>query len=68
MGLLIYRFDSDTTVASNKLADHLLPHLSLNKIAAMADRHRGRCRSASITPCTKCRWCAASRHPTLRCS
>ncbi|WP_395754938.1 phosphotransferase RcsD [Edwardsiella ictaluri] len=42
MGLLIYRFDSDTLVASNKLADHLLPHLSLNKIAAMADRHQGK--------------------------
>ena len=42
MGLLIYRFDNNTLVASNKQADQLLPHLSLHKIAAMADRHHGK--------------------------
>lgn len=42
IGLLIYRFDTDTVVASNKIADHLLPHLSLSKIASMAQEHQGR--------------------------
>lgn len=42
LGLLIYRFDSNSVVASNTIADHLLPHLSLSKIADMADSHQGK--------------------------
>ena len=41
MGLLIYRFDNNTVTTSNKAADHLLPHLSLTKIASIADEHQG---------------------------
>ncbi|PLR40845.1 phosphotransferase RcsD [Chimaeribacter californicus] len=40
-GLLVYNFGSNSVVASNKIADHLLPHLSLQKIAAMAEQHHG---------------------------
>lgn len=40
-GLLVYDFASNTVVISNKIADHLLPHLSLKKIADMAQQHHG---------------------------
>ncbi|CAI0694363.1 Sensor-like histidine kinase RcsD [Serratia entomophila] len=40
-GLLIYNFASNTVIASNKIAEHLLPHLSLQKIAHMAEQHHG---------------------------
>lgn len=41
LGLLIYNFSDNTMVASNKIADHLLPHLSLQKIANLAEGHQG---------------------------
>lgn len=41
LGLLIYNFSDNTLVASNKIADHLLPHLSLQKIANLAEGHQG---------------------------
>ncbi len=41
LGLLIYDFSENTLVASNKIADHLLPHLSLQKIANLAESHQG---------------------------
>jgi len=40
-GLLVYSFASNTVIASNKIAQHLLPHLSLQKIAHMAEQHHG---------------------------
>ncbi|MBD8452280.1 phosphotransferase RcsD [Serratia rubidaea] len=40
-GLLVYDFASNTVIASNKIAEHLLPHLSLQKIAHMAQQHHG---------------------------
>ena len=41
VGLLIYNFSSHSVVVSNKIADQLLPHLSLDKIANMAEEHHG---------------------------
>lgn len=41
LGLLIYNFSENRLVASNKIADHLLPHLSLQKIANLAESHQG---------------------------
>jgi two-component system sensor histidine kinase RcsD len=40
-GLLVYNFANNEVVISNKIADHLLPHLSLQKIAHMAEQHHG---------------------------
>ncbi|EFE95632.1 phosphotransferase RcsD [Serratia odorifera] len=40
-GLLVYDFASNAVIASNKIAEHLLPHLSLQKIAHMAEQHHG---------------------------
>ncbi|CAI0876889.1 Sensor-like histidine kinase RcsD [Serratia marcescens] len=40
-GLLVYSFANNTVIASNKIAEHLLPHLSLQKIAHMAEQHHG---------------------------
>ncbi|MFI8416885.1 phosphotransferase RcsD [Serratia sp. NPDC078593] len=40
-GLLVYNFARNTVIASNKIAEHLLPHLSLQKIAHMAEQHHG---------------------------
>ncbi len=41
LGLLVYDFSNNNLVASNKIADHLLPHLSLQKIANLAQTHQG---------------------------
>lgn len=41
VGLLVYNFATNSVIASNKIADHLLPHLSLQKIAHMAEQHQG---------------------------
>ncbi|TKI04790.1 phosphotransferase RcsD [Martelella alba] len=41
LGLLVYDFGANNLVASNKIADHLLPHLSLQKIANLAESHQG---------------------------
>jgi two-component system sensor histidine kinase RcsD len=41
VGLLIYNFSSHSVVVSNKIAEQLLPHLSLDKIANMAEEHHG---------------------------
>ncbi|AHK20505.1 tRNA(5-methylaminomethyl-2-thiouridylate) methyltransferase [Yersinia similis] len=40
-GLLIYDFSNSTVIASNKIAENLLPHLNLQKIATMAEQHHG---------------------------
>ncbi|VXC92180.1 phosphotransfer intermediate protein in two-component regulatory system with RcsBC [Enterobacterales bacterium 8AC] len=40
-GLLVYDFASNSVITSNKIAEHLLPHLSLQKIAHMAEQHHG---------------------------
>lgn len=40
-GLLVYDFASNNVITSNKIAEHLLPHLSLQKIAHMAEQHHG---------------------------
>jgi len=40
-GLLVYDFASNRVITSNKIAEHLLPHLSLQKIAHMAEQHHG---------------------------
>ncbi|MBL1188493.1 phosphotransferase RcsD, partial [Escherichia coli] len=40
-GPLVYNFASNTVIASNKIAQHLLPHLGLQKIAHMAEQHHG---------------------------
>ncbi|TCW00290.1 phosphotransferase RcsD [Biostraticola tofi] len=41
LGLLVYNFSTNQLIASNKIADHLLPHLSLQKIANLAESHQG---------------------------
>ncbi|RJT19998.1 phosphotransferase RcsD [Buttiauxella izardii] len=41
LGLLVHDLDANRTVISNKIADHLLPHLNLQNIIAMADQHQG---------------------------
>ncbi|RPH21833.1 phosphotransferase RcsD [Buttiauxella warmboldiae] len=41
LGLLVHDLDSNRTVISNKIADHLLPHLNLQNIIAMAEQHQG---------------------------
>lgn len=40
-GLLVYDFASNAIITSNKIAEHLLPHLNLQKIARMAEQHHG---------------------------
>lgn len=40
-GLLVYDFADNSVITSNKIAEHLLPHLSLSKIAHMAEQHHG---------------------------
>ncbi len=41
LGLLVHDPETRRTLMSNPTADHLLPHLNLQNIAAMADRHQG---------------------------
>lgn len=41
LGILLYDFSSNRVVVQNGIAEHLLPHLSLEKIANMADEHQG---------------------------
>lgn len=41
LGLLVHDLEANRTVLSNKIADHLLPHLNLQNITAMADQHQG---------------------------
>lgn len=41
VGLLVYDFASNRTLLSNKIAEHLLPHLNLQKIINMSDQHQG---------------------------
>lgn len=41
VGLLVHDQETNRSVISNKIADHLLPHLNLQNIAAMADQHHG---------------------------
>ncbi|CNJ83963.1 phosphotransfer intermediate protein in two-component regulatory system with RcsBC [Yersinia aldovae] len=40
-GLLVYNFSNGSVVASNKIADNLIPHLNLQKIVHMAEQHHG---------------------------
>lgn len=41
LGLLVYDFASNRTLVSNKIAEHLLPHINLQKIINMSDQHQG---------------------------
>ncbi|QMI05881.1 phosphotransferase RcsD [Citrobacter sp. RHB25-C09] len=41
LGLLVHDQDANRTVISNKIADHLLPHLNLQNITSMAEQHQG---------------------------
>ena len=41
VGLLVHDQEANRTVISNKIADHLLPHLNLQNITTMADQHQG---------------------------
>ncbi|MDX7998080.1 phosphotransferase RcsD [Xenorhabdus sp. Reich] len=41
IGLLIYDFESNQIIISNKIAEQLIPHLDLNKVRAMAQQHHG---------------------------
>ncbi|MBB1201638.1 phosphotransferase RcsD [Enterobacteriaceae bacterium 89] len=41
LGLLVHDQESNRTIISNKIADHLLPHLNLQNITSMADQHQG---------------------------
>lgn len=41
LGLLVYDFASNRTILSNKIAEHLLPHLNLQNIINMSDHHQG---------------------------
>ncbi|WON75624.1 phosphotransferase RcsD [Serratia sp. UGAL515B_01] len=40
-GLLVYDFANNSVIASNKIAEHLMPHLNLQKITHMAEQHHG---------------------------
>ena len=41
LGLLVHDQEANRTVMSNKIADHLLPHLNLQNITSMAEQHQG---------------------------
>ncbi len=41
VGMLVYDFASNRTIVSNKIAEHLLPHLNLQNIINMSDQHQG---------------------------
>ena len=41
LGLLVHDQESNRTLISNKIADHLLPHLNLQNITNMAEQHQG---------------------------
>lgn len=41
LGLIVQDNEANRTVLSNAIADQLLPHLNLQNIAALADRHEG---------------------------
>ncbi|MDY1036117.1 phosphotransferase RcsD [Lelliottia sp. CFBP8978] len=41
LGLLVHDQEANRTIMSNKIADHLLPHLNLQNITTMADQHQG---------------------------
>lgn len=41
VGLLVHDQEANRTIISNKIADHLLPHLNLQNITSMADQHQG---------------------------
>ncbi|MBA7795407.1 phosphotransferase RcsD [Citrobacter sp. RHBSTW-01065] len=41
VGLLVHDQEANRTVISNKIADHLLPHLNLQNITSMAEQHQG---------------------------
>lgn len=41
LGLLVHDQESNRTVISNNIADHLLPHLNLQNITSMAEQHQG---------------------------
>ena len=41
LGLLVHDQEANRTVISNKIADHLLPHLNLQNITSMAEQHQG---------------------------
>lgn len=41
LGLLVHDQEANRTIISNKIADHLMPHLNLQNITAMADQHQG---------------------------
>lgn len=41
LGLLVHDPESNRTLISNSIADHLLPHLNLQNITTMAERHQG---------------------------
>ncbi len=41
LGLLVHDQEANRTIISNKIADHLLPHLNLQNITSMADQHQG---------------------------
>jgi two-component system sensor histidine kinase RcsD len=41
LGLLVHDQETNRTVISNPIADHLLPHLNLQNIINMVDQHQG---------------------------
>ena len=53
LGLLVHDQESNRTVISNKIADHLLPHLNLQNITTMAEQHQGIIQATSITSCMR---------------
>ncbi|STJ19665.1 two-component system sensor kinase [Escherichia coli] len=60
LGLLVHDQESNRTVISNKIANHLLPHLNLQNITTMAEQHQGLFRRRSITSCMRSA-CSAAR-------
>ncbi|PHM75087.1 phosphotransferase RcsD [Xenorhabdus kozodoii] len=41
IGVVVYDFESNQIMTSNKIAEQLLPHLDLNKVRGMAQQHHG---------------------------
>ncbi|OTA17313.1 multi-sensor hybrid histidine kinase [Xenorhabdus vietnamensis] len=41
IGVMVYDFESNQIITSNKAAEKLIPHIELNKVRAMAQQHHG---------------------------
>lgn len=66
LGLLVHDQESNRTVISNKIADHLLPHLNLQNITSMAEQHQGVIQATINNECMRSGCSAARSQPARR--